>query len=160
MSAFSLFRRAFSTVRPFAAAPQQPPGRVPSLGNVPPSYKGHYFDGTPQPEEPISNSSDATEDASSLVTSPKGSGLIKNFLFGSEESRREIESLEKSYSSQLMRGKYVHEITYHHVLPESSPEYVKLMYVMPFLLLRVSQNANPSLDRRSILLSLLIQTIK
>ncbi|KAK7204226.1 NIPSNAP-domain-containing protein [Myxozyma melibiosi] len=130
---FSSSKRAFSSCRSLLNnSNQQPPGRVPSLGNVPPSYKGHYFDGTPQPTEPLPSSTSSSPDAvdsadAASAGAKKSSGLIKSFLFGSEESKREIETLEKSYSSQLMRGKYVHEITYHQVRPESSPEYVKLI---------------------------------
>ncbi|KAK9468386.1 hypothetical protein V1512DRAFT_259367 [Lipomyces arxii] len=92
-------------------------GRVPSFGNVPPLYKGHYFDRKAKQDD----STEFTE------SEGKGQGLIKSFLFGTEESRKEQEVLEKSYSTQLMRGKYVHEIAFHQVKPEHSPEYVELI---------------------------------
>ncbi|KAK9253740.1 NIPSNAP-domain-containing protein [Lipomyces tetrasporus] len=107
------------------------PDRVPSFGNVPPLYKGHYFGpevepevSEPEPEEPSTDESTKSRPAKVAAGANR---LIKSFLFGTEESRKEQEVLERSYSTQLMRGKYVHEIAFHEVKPECSPKYVNLI---------------------------------
>lgn len=53
--------------------------------------------------------------------------MIKSFLYGSAETKKEVQDLEKSFSTQLMRGKYVHEIVTHRVMPGKATEYVDLV---------------------------------
>ncbi|KAK9459499.1 NIPSNAP-domain-containing protein [Lipomyces oligophaga] len=115
----SAFVRKFHNSAALLSVPKESK-RVPSLANIPPSYKGHYFT-----EDSITEP-DAQRQSTDSDSFAKQS-LIKSFLFGSADLKREQESLERSISSQLMRGKYVHEITYHHVKPGSSPEYVQLV---------------------------------
>lgn len=57
----------------------------------------------------------------------KASRLIKSFLYGSPETKQEVKDLETSFSKTLMRGKYVHEIATHKVIPGKALEYHKLM---------------------------------
>ncbi|KAK9495950.1 NIPSNAP-domain-containing protein [Lipomyces doorenjongii] len=107
-------------------------GRVPSFGNVPPLYKGHYFGPEAEPDVTEAEPEPSTEESTTTQSKPAkvaagANRLIKSFLFGTEESRKEQEVLERSYSTQLMRGKYVHEIAFHQVKPECSPKYVNLI---------------------------------
>lgn len=53
-------------------------------------------------------------------------GLIKSFLWGSAKARSVDIQAETSFSQKLMRGKYVHEVVFHDVLPHRSPDYVEL----------------------------------
>lgn len=53
--------------------------------------------------------------------------LFKSFLYGSAKTKQEVKDLEQSFSKQLMRGKYVHEIVTHKVLPGKSLEYLDLV---------------------------------
>ncbi|KAK9477904.1 hypothetical protein V1514DRAFT_343382 [Lipomyces japonicus] len=114
--------------------------RVPSFGNVPPQDDGHYFrqasdefdqnSALPKSDQSFSSSSSSSSSIKTLNSDRplrSANRLIKAFLFGSEESKKDQENLEKSYSTQLMRGKYVHEIAFHQVKPEFSPEYVRLI---------------------------------
>ncbi|KAK9449642.1 NIPSNAP-domain-containing protein [Limtongia smithiae] len=104
--------------------------RVPSFANVPPSYKGHYFNGTSKAvPDPTSTAPDPQPAAAESPEPPieTTSGLIKSILFGTGESDRDLAHLEKSYSQRVARGKYVHELAVHSVNPEDSPEYVKLI---------------------------------
>lgn len=55
--------------------------------------------------------------------------LIKSFLYGSPKTKLEVEQLEQSYSKTLMRGKYVHEVVTHKVIPCRALEYLDLMQV-------------------------------
>lgn len=55
------------------------------------------------------------------------SGLIKSFLYGSPKMKQEQIEMEKSFSTQLMRGKYVHELVTHRVLPSKAVEYLDLV---------------------------------
>jgi hypothetical protein len=57
----------------------------------------------------------------------KSSGLIKSFLYGSPKMKQEQIEIEQSFSQQLMRGKYVHEIVTHRVLPSKAVEYFELV---------------------------------
>lgn len=60
---------------------------------------------------------------------PLAPSLFKSFLYGSPKTKKESEELEQSFSTQLMRGKYVHEIVTHKVIPEKALEYLDLVYV-------------------------------
>lgn len=54
-------------------------------------------------------------------------GLIKSFLFGSEQARREAEALDESFSTILKYGRIVHELQVHRIIPGSSYKYVDLI---------------------------------
>ncbi|KAK9455097.1 hypothetical protein V1511DRAFT_499446, partial [Dipodascopsis uninucleata] len=103
--------------------------RIPSLADVPPHDDGRYFQqNRPSEGDNKNEGNDQESDNSTLVSHQStANSLIKSFLYGSEESRKDQEKLERSYSTQLMRGKYVHEIAFHKVKPECGPEYVDLI---------------------------------
>ena len=58
---------------------------------------------------------------------PKSGGIVKSILYGSEKGQREEAEMERSYSTVLARGKYVHAIEFHHVKPDKHAEYIKLV---------------------------------
>lgn len=52
-------------------------------------------------------------------------------MYGSPQTKQEVkEQLETSFSRALMRGKYVHEIVTHRVVPGKAPEYLELISEM------------------------------
>lgn len=53
--------------------------------------------------------------------------LFKSFLYGSSTTKAETSSFEESFSKKLMRGKYVHEIVTHKVIPGKALEYLDLV---------------------------------
>ena len=53
--------------------------------------------------------------------------LFKSFLYGSPKTKQEVQDLEQSFSKQLMRGKYVHEIVTHKVIPGKALDYLDLV---------------------------------
>lgn len=55
------------------------------------------------------------------------SGLIKAFLYGSPKMKKEQKEIEHSFSQQLRRGKYCHEIVTHKVEPSKAGEYLDLV---------------------------------
>jgi hypothetical protein len=54
-------------------------------------------------------------------------GLIKSFLYGSAKIKKEHKEMEQSFSKVLMRGKYVHELVTHKVIPSKACDYVDLV---------------------------------
>ena len=72
-------------------------------------------------------STDVNEQADEL-TSSTSSQLVKSLLFGSKEGRKAEQEMEQSYSTMLMRGKYLHEMVVHKVKPDKVDNYVDLMY--------------------------------
>ncbi|ODV89916.1 hypothetical protein CANCADRAFT_97831 [Tortispora caseinolytica NRRL Y-17796] len=85
--------------------------RLPSLGDV-------------TPFTPLKPDVQA-EDSATPVQKEGRQSLVKAFLYGSTSAKQE--QAEQSASKALMRGKYVHEITFHHVKPEYSDDYVALL---------------------------------
>ena len=59
--------------------------------------------------------------------SSTSSQLVKSLLFGSKEGRKAEQEMEQSYSTMLMRGKYLHEMVVHKVKPDKVDNYVDLM---------------------------------
>ncbi|KAK9475184.1 uncharacterized protein V1510DRAFT_167035 [Dipodascopsis tothii] len=112
-------------LRPFSTASRAlAKTRVPSLGNVPPHDDGHYFSPTRYPAPPPATESQASD---VMPSSDAKSGLIKSILYGSDQSKKEQAAAERSYSNQLSRGKYVHEMVVHKVRPDRAPDYVDLV---------------------------------
>lgn len=68
-----------------------------------------------------------TEESAAPADEALVSRLFKSFLFGSAKTKKEVQDLETSFSTQLMRGKYVHEVVVHKVLPEKALEYLDLV---------------------------------
>ncbi|KXJ93721.1 NIPSNAP family protein [Microdochium bolleyi] len=54
-------------------------------------------------------------------------GLISNLIYGTKEGRELDAQIEASFSAVLARGKYVHSIVFHEVLPDKIEEYTKLV---------------------------------
>lgn len=76
---------------------------------------------------------EATDARKNDLITPSGglaNRLIKSFLYGSPKTKLEVEQLEQSYSTTLMRGKYVHEVVTHKVIPDKALEYLDLVSEM------------------------------
>ncbi|KAH7037176.1 NIPSNAP-domain-containing protein [Microdochium trichocladiopsis] len=54
-------------------------------------------------------------------------GLISNLIYGTKEGRELDAQIEASFSAVLARGKYVHSIVFHEVLPDKVEEYAELV---------------------------------
>lgn len=67
------------------------------------------------------------DSAGAAAQTAGGSGLFKSFLYGSEEGKKDMADLEQSFSKALVRGKYVHEVGIHSVIPAAAPEYLDLV---------------------------------
>jgi hypothetical protein len=74
----------------------------------------------PPPSAGAANAPDAT-------AAGHGKGVVKSILYGSEKGQREEAEMERSYSTVLARGKYVHAIEFHHVKPDQQAAYVDLV---------------------------------
>ncbi|KAI2634991.1 NIPSNAP-domain-containing protein [Hypomontagnella submonticulosa] len=53
--------------------------------------------------------------------------LLSRVIYGTKEGREMDAQLEASFSAVLARGKYVHSIVFHEVLPDKVDEYVQLV---------------------------------
>ncbi|KAI8957478.1 NIPSNAP-domain-containing protein [Daldinia sp. FL1419] len=53
--------------------------------------------------------------------------LLSRVIYGTKEGREMDAQLEASFSAVLARGKYVHSIVFHEVLPDKVDEYVELV---------------------------------
>lgn len=57
----------------------------------------------------------------------KKKGPLSSLIYGTEEGREMEREIERSFSQQLARGKYVHSIVTHEVKPHKVDEYVELV---------------------------------
>lgn len=99
----------------------------PSLGEIRAVDLEKYRSELSGPEELATELAQYSEQDLKQSEKSEGGNLIKSFLYGSSKAQREAAQFDKSFSMQLMRGKYVHEIATHEVHPGASQEYVRLL---------------------------------
>jgi hypothetical protein len=63
----------------------------------------------------------------SYSTKTNSSHLVNSLLYGSKAYQAEEKLMEQSYGKMLARGKYVHEIVHHKVLPAHQKNYQDLI---------------------------------
>jgi hypothetical protein len=60
-------------------------------------------------------------------TTTKRKGPFSNLIYGTAEGQQMDKDMERSFSQVLARGKYVHSIVFHDVIPDKVDEYVDLV---------------------------------
>ncbi|CAK7242030.1 MAG: hypothetical protein STHCBS139747_003506 [Sporothrix thermara] len=124
----------FATARALSStAPSLAPNlkAVPALADIEPGKQDTFNSKQKEFRERLVEAQRAQETKSiadaSAKTPERKPGPISNLLYGTKEGRELDAQIEASFSQVLARGKYMHSILIHQVMPDKVAEYVALV---------------------------------